>query len=102
MNLKQFSGFEISNYITNYEGQQNQVKIAEAIKAQQVKEILEKFMQLHFTADDLYALRIDHSDIRGKLRKTSLDDLEDFRAAEPAFGKFCIVTEQNVTMCAKD
>jgi hypothetical protein len=81
LNLKQFSGSEISNYITDYEGKQNQVKTAEAIQVQQVKEIVEKFMQLHFNADDLYALRIDHSDISGKLRKTSPDDLEDFRAA---------------------
>ena len=81
LNLKQFSGSEISNYITDYEGQQNQVKTAEAIQVQQVKEIVEKFMQQHFTADDLYALRIDHSDISGKLRKISPDDLEDFRAA---------------------
>ena len=81
LNLKQFSGSEISNYITDYEGKQNQVKTAEAIQLQQVKEIVEKFMQQHFTADDLYALRIDHSGISGKLRKTSPDDLEDFRAA---------------------
>ena len=81
LNLKQFSGSEISNYITDYEGQQNQVKTAEAIQVQQVKEIVEKFMQQHFTADDLYALRIDHSDISGKLRKISPDDLEDFRAS---------------------
>ena len=81
LNLKQFSGSEISNYITDYEGQQNQMKTAEAIQVQQVKEIVEKFMQQHFTADDLYALRIDHSDISGNLRKTSPDDLENFRAA---------------------
>ncbi|PWU04473.1 MAG: hypothetical protein C5B52_01460 [Bacteroidetes bacterium] len=81
LNLKQFSGSQISNYITDYEGQLNQVKTAEAIQVQQVKEIVEKFMQLHFTADDLYALRIDHSDISGQLRKTTPDDLEDFRSA---------------------
>jgi uncharacterized protein (UPF0248 family) len=57
------------------------VKTAEAIQVQQVKEIVQKFMQQHFTADDLYALRIDHSGISGKLRNTSPDDLEDFRAA---------------------
>ena len=80
LNLKQFSRSHIINYINDYETYENNLKDIEGIQLQQVRQIVQKFMQEHFSADDLYALRIARTDLSGKLRRVSASDLEEFRA----------------------
>src|ERR1700753_120428 len=80
LSLKQFSSTEIGTYITGYETESNQASSLEKTQTEQVREVIQKFMQEHFSADDLHALRITHTDNSGKLRKTSADDLDKFRA----------------------
>ena len=80
IDLKQFSSTRISDYINDYEADKNWIKSIEATQVQQISQIIQKFMQQHFSANDFYKIRILHVKPGGVLRKISADDLEDFRA----------------------
>ena len=99
LNLKQFSGSHIINYITDYEAEKNTVKGFEGIQLQQVMQIIQKFMQEHFSADDLYALRITRTDVSGKLRNVSAGDLEEFRAGMVSIEDFNRLLENEYKSC---
>jgi hypothetical protein len=101
LNLKQFSSSRISNYINNYEADETETKDIEGIQIEQARQIVQKFMQEHFNADDLYALRIGHADISGKLRKISVDDIEEFRAGMVSIEDFNGLLVHSYENCRK-
>ena len=99
LNLKQFSRSIISNYITDYDDEKNSVKVFEGIQLQQVLQIIQKFMQEHFSASDLYALRITGTEVSGKLRNVSPDDLDLLRADMVSIEDFNRMSENGYKSC---
>ncbi|HLY71327.1 MAG TPA: hypothetical protein VKR53_16450 [Puia sp.] len=88
LNLKPFSRSEISKYITDYESQEIRVSKIEEIQMEQVRQIVEKFMRDHFNPDNLYALEIMNSAVDGTLKKTTPEELEEFRGGIVSIEQF--------------